>query len=206
MIQESLKTLTGGIPVSNVNPPENVKTLTPAQEKLPARLFNAAMLLMIAGAAFCDPVKAWMPAVMFAVCLAAGICLPRMKAVIRFLVFLTVLAMFGQSTQAYALLHADPADGEMFILPASVIWATGLMLAMLVAECLHNRRYRQINRAWKVMLASVLLTLTVTVWKNGIPAIGWAATIGIMTGFFMLLPGFLHLSGSDESNSQGKEK
>lgn len=192
--------------MSNVNPPENVKTQTPAQEKLPARLFNAAMLLLIAGAAFCDPVKAWVPAVMFAVCLAAGHCLPGIKAVIRFLVFLIVLGLFGRSTQVYALFYADPADGEMFILPAGVIWATGLMLATLVAECLNNRRYRQINRAWKGMLASILLTLTVTVWKSGIPAIGWAATIGIMTGFFMLLPGFLRLSGSDEQNSQGKEK
>jgi hypothetical protein len=192
--------------VSNASPPDNAKTLTPAQEKLPARLFNAAMLLLIAGAAFCDPVTAWVPAVMFAVCLAAGHCWPRIKTVMRFLAFLTVLAWSGRSIQAYALLHADPADGEVLIFPASVIWATGLMLAMLVAESLQNRRYRQINRAWKGMLASFLLTLTVTVWKSGIPAIDWAATTGIMTGFIMLLPGFLRLSGSDEQNSQGKEK
>lgn len=57
--------------MSNVNPPENARTVTPAQEKLPARLFNAAMLLLIAGAAFCDPVTAWVPAVMFAAWLPA---------------------------------------------------------------------------------------------------------------------------------------
>lgn len=183
----------------------NVFSEAAGREKQPARLYNCAMVCIIAATLYCDPVMAGIPAAALAVCMAVGRLRPQHLHLTRTVAYVAAIAVFSKVAEAEQIRNLVPLraegtegikgfewlEGVDIYIPAGMLFTEGIVMAWAFLLAFKDRLYRQINRAQKGMIIGAVLTLTGTAWVYGMPDIGIAACVVLIVACAALLPEML---------------